>query len=178
MIQLVALGICCAEADHDVREVGGNNMGPRVREYLAAVGFDEGAAWCAALIFYCWRFGAKDVLGVPNPLNVVPSKALVQSYYETLQGYAVDPHDARPGSLVLMKFGANARDYDHIAMLRRPVPQGEHAALTVEGNTGPGLGSTDAEKEREGDGVYLRTRGLEEGKKPLLFLDVTREGRE
>lgn len=174
MIHLVALGIACAEADHDVREVGGNNRGPRVREYLASVGFAEGAAWCAALGFYCWKLAAEEVLGVPNPLEVVPHRALVQSYYETLAGYAVDPYDARPGSLVLMKFGSNPRDYDHFGMLRRPIPQGTFGCLTVEGNTGPGIGSTDAERQREGDGVYLRTRGLDEGLKPLLFLDVTR----
>lgn len=178
MIQLVALGICCAEADHDVREVGGNNRGPRVREYLAAVGFGEGAAWCGGLIFYGWRFAARDVLGVPNPLDIVPEKALVQSYYETFQGRVVDPYDAPAGSLVLMKFGANPRDYDHIGMLRRPIPRGEFAAMTIEGNTGPGLGSTDMEREREGDGVYLRTRGLDEGKRPLLFIDVTGGDRE
>jgi hypothetical protein len=38
-----------------VRERGGNNRGPDVEKYLAAVGLGGGYAWCAAFVVWCYR---------------------------------------------------------------------------------------------------------------------------
>lgn len=175
-IATVALGVFAGDADHNVVEVGANNRGPRIREYLASVGLGEGYAWCAAGVFYCWDY-ASEVTGEPNPLEAVPLRGLVESYFETFRNYVVSPESAPVGSLVLMKFGSNDRAYDHLGLLRKRIAPGSLAgADTVEGNTGPGIGTDPVEREREGDGVYLRTRGLEEGLKPLLFIDPTDPG--
>lgn len=37
------------------REKGGNNRGPEVEGYLAAVGLGGGHAWCAAFVVWCYR---------------------------------------------------------------------------------------------------------------------------
>src|SRR3546814_18353321 len=35
-------------------EVGGNNLGPWVKKYLQPAGLDEGNAWCAAFVSWCF----------------------------------------------------------------------------------------------------------------------------
>lgn len=53
MIGTLALEIAGREVG--VREQGGPNRGPRVEEYLRAVGLGPGYPWCAA--FVCWVAG-------------------------------------------------------------------------------------------------------------------------
>lgn len=43
-----------ATAELGVREIGGENRGPRVKEYLAHVGLGEGYPWCAAFVSWCY----------------------------------------------------------------------------------------------------------------------------
>lgn len=38
-----------------VREQGGNNCGPEVEKYLAAVGLPPGQPWCCAFVYWCYR---------------------------------------------------------------------------------------------------------------------------
>jgi len=49
-----------------VHEVGGNNCGPEVEEFLASVGLGPGNAWCAAFLYFCFRQAARQ-LGIVNP---------------------------------------------------------------------------------------------------------------
>lgn len=58
--------ITCASSQVGVTEVGGNNRGPTVEEYLRAVGLGPGFAWCAAFTYWCFRVGANRVVLV-NP---------------------------------------------------------------------------------------------------------------
>jgi hypothetical protein len=51
-----------ARKEIGVRE-SGHNSGARIREYLAYVGFKEGAPWCAAYLSWCF---AKAGLGQPR----------------------------------------------------------------------------------------------------------------
>jgi hypothetical protein len=49
-----------------VHEQGGQNRGPEVDQYLAAVGLAPGYSWCAAFVFFCFKQAA-DQLGLVNP---------------------------------------------------------------------------------------------------------------
>lgn len=48
-------------------EVGGNNRGPRVEEYLAAAGLPPGQPWCVAFVIWCYQRAASGLL-VRSPL--------------------------------------------------------------------------------------------------------------
>ena len=52
-----------ARAEVGVAEVGGNNRGRRVEEYLAAVGLGPGNPWCAAYV--AWVMRQAEVRGWP-----------------------------------------------------------------------------------------------------------------
>lgn len=162
VIQAVALGIAACDADHKVREVGGNNRGPRIRQYLANLDppMQEGAPWCAAAVAY-WSDLAARALGVKNPLDAVRLEALVQSYYDLLASEEVPPEMVEPGDLVLFKFGSSGR-WDHIGIVTQPPKPGSKGFHTVEGNTG-------AESQRDGDGVHFRVRELDAAY-PVCFI--------
>lgn len=158
VIRLVTLGVALADADHKVREEGGNNKGPRIRAYLASLDpqMAEGAPWCAAACQY-WSDVAARALGVPNPLDAVKLEALVQSYYDHFRldviGPAVRPE---PGDLVLFKFpkdGKASETWNHIGIIAQAPKSGVTIAWVCEGNTG------DVD-QRDGDGVYLKPRDL------------------
>lgn len=162
MIRLVTLGIAVADADHRVREVGGNNRGPRIRQYLQSLDppLSEGAPWCAAFVSYCSDLAAR-ALGIANPLDRVKHEALVQSYYESFKadvlGPAVMPE---PGDLVLFRFEGSER-WNHIGLVAQPPKPGSTLLWSCEGNTGD-------VSQRDGDGVYLKPRDI--AKVPTAFI--------
>lgn len=161
MIQLVTLGVALAEADHKVREEGGNNRGERIREYLTNAGIAVPAPWCAAFIQYCSDVAARH-LGVSNPLDAVQHEALVQSYYDALapQGL-VDPDMVEPGDLAIFQFPNGPDRWNHISIVSQP-PNEDGIFWSCEGNTG------DVD-QRDGDGVYVKPREVEPGY-PVAFL--------
>lgn len=63
---LIESAVGFAVSQLGVHEQGGNNAGPEVDLYLASVGLEPGASWCAAFVFYCFR-QASQQLGAPNP---------------------------------------------------------------------------------------------------------------
>lgn len=162
MIRLVTLGVLAGEVDHDVREEGGNNMGPRMTRYREnadpPIGF--GVPWCALLIQYGSDVAAR-VLGMLNPLDAVRQEALVQSYYEELRHNELRSSEVEPGDLALFKFGSSERAWDHIGIVSVPPAAGDHFQ-TIEGNT-----SDDS--ERDGDAVAYKERQLDAGY-PVTFL--------
>lgn len=165
-LALVTLGVAIGEVDHHVREEGGENRGPRVRQYLANCDppINVAAPWCAAFTQYCSDAAAK-LLAVPNPLDAVVLEAYVESYREFAEQNGLFVADPLPGDLVIFSFGR--KRCDHIGIVL-----GEKSAAgwfrTIEGNTSPGVGATSAEKEREGDGVFQKLRDA--SKQPTRFI--------
>jgi len=82
-LQIATLGVALGEVSQRVREVGGNNQGPRIQEYLNNLDppIHEAAPWCAAGLHFCADTAAMG-LGVPNPLDAVRLEAYVQSYWD------------------------------------------------------------------------------------------------
>ena len=163
MIRAVTLGVLAGEVDHDVREEGGNNMGPRMARYRENADPPIGIAvpWCALLVQYASDVAAR-VLEIPNPLDDVRQEALVLSYYEELRHQEVYRTAAEAGDLVLFKFGSSSRPWDHIGVLAVPPAAGSSFFRTIEGNTGD-------DSERDGDAVAFKTRRYDGGY-PVTFI--------
>ena len=143
----------CARAELGVHEQPpGSNRGPRVDDYLSAVGLDPAAgsfAWCAAFVYFC--FGkAADAAGRRNPL---PRTAGVLAHWNRAErsgarrikhaDAAANPSLVRVGQIFCIDFGGGA---GHTGIVTG-VESGK--LLTIEGNTNDG-GS------REGIGVFAR----------------------
>lgn len=114
--------------------------GDPVPQYLASVGIDFPAAWCMALMYWCFK-GAAEALGVPNPL-LKTGKVLAE--------WAGRPRNQvkvpAVGDLFVMDFG---HELGHIGIIEKIDPDG--ALHTIEGNT-----NTDG--SREGYEVERKTR--------------------
>jgi peptidoglycan hydrolase-like protein with peptidoglycan-binding domain len=157
-----------AAAEVGVRERGGPNRGPRVDEYLRAVGLDptRGAyAWCASFVYFC--FGrAAIALGLSNPC--VKTAACMTHWRRARATARIASSDVsdntaviRPGAIFIIDHG---KGQGHTGIVERATASAIH---TIEGNTNAG-GS------REGDGVYRRIRpstAINAG-----YIDYTRVG--
>ena len=156
-LAVLALGVALGDVDNGVHEEGGNNAGPRIRKYLKNVDppINQAAPWCAAAL-QRWADVAAQSWDVPNPLDAVRLEAYVQSYHDWAKANnkIVLPSAAQPGDLILYKFGGQR--FDHIGIVLRRLKDGMIAA--VEGNTSPGVGASTEERERDGDGVYIKVR--------------------
>lgn len=155
-LRAATLGVALCDADHRVRESGGNNRGPRIRKYLANTDppINVAAPWCAAFLQYVSDVAARG-LGIRNPLDDVRQEALVQSYHDALDYLIVPPEEVGPGDLVLFRFGDTDR-WNHIGIVAQPPKPGAKAFFTVEGNTSD-------ENQRDGDAVALKPRELDAG---------------
>lgn len=142
-----------AAGEVGVREAPpGSNRGPRVDEYLRAVGLDPAAgsfAWCAAFVFWCFRQAANG-LGNDNP---VIRTAGVLEHWRRAQQQGVprlaaadavdDPGRIRPGMIFVVDTGGGS---GHTGLVQS-VEGGR--LITVEGNT-------NDDGSREGIGVFQR----------------------
>lgn len=161
-LKAVALGFALCEHDNAVREVGGNNQGPRIKKYLANTmpPINVAAPWCCAFTNYCADIAAQG-LGVLNPLDEVKHEALVQSVVDWAHHGGNVVAIPEPGDLVAYRFN-KAQRWNHIGFVLRP-PDRLGMLATIEGNTGPPDGD-----QREGDGVYLKMRFL--SSQPTCFI--------
>jgi len=130
-----------------------SNRGPRIDQYLRAVGLDPAAGsfpWCAAFVYFCFQQAA-NTLNVPNPAireaGVLDlwNKAGSQSVRRiAAPEAAATPSVVQPGGLFVITTGSGN---GHTGL-------GEQVAgvrlTTIEGNTN--LGGS-----REGIGVFRRT---------------------
>lgn len=139
-----------AEREIGVREIGGNNRGPRVREYQSATWTEPGVwPWCAAFVCWCMKLWIES-----------PSIAPMIDFYRPKTTGAFDfirwakdngltvvgeNEPCRRGDLVVF-------DFSHIGIVAADSERGE--VESVEGNTN-GKGERDSES---GDGVWRKFR--------------------
>ena len=153
--------VAIAEKEVGVREVGGNNMGPRIREYQAATWLEPGPwPWCAAFTAWVLREWLRDaevlqtlkdtVAGPtfkPEAWRCRDASAFGWEKWARQKGLKVLPETtkARAGDIIVF-------DFSHIGIVA------EHQTgvilRTIEGNTN-GRGERDSES---GDGVWRKTR--------------------
>lgn len=130
-----------------IREMGGNNHGPWVKKFLAAVGLPEGYAWCDA-------FQSFELEGAAGHKLPIESASVAQTYATGKKlGWAVTK-PAR-GDLVCYDFDGDGQFDDHIGLIVKVLSIGPMLTLqTVEGNTSSG----EAGSQGDGDGVFVRRR--------------------
>jgi hypothetical protein len=122
------------------------NRGPEVDAFLFDVGLDPTKGsypWCAAFVYAVFK-RASAALVVPNP---VPRTAGVLKLWDRSPDWARGK--AKPGAIFILDHG-QGRGHTGIVEAVGPLH-----LITIEGNTNE-LGS------REGDGVYRRTRRMDE----------------
>jgi hypothetical protein len=159
----VALAVALREVG--VKEVGGNNRGPRVEQYQAVDDIPGGGyAWCADFVAWCYRQA-----GWPESFEGW-QEAYVPSWVAEARGGRHGLHAvANPGAGDLVAFDWQSDGkHDHIGMVRWAIRvPGGFVAYTVEGNTsGDSAGSQD-----DGGGVYKKRRFCRDGRE--VFIRVT-----
>jgi len=128
----------------------GSNSGPRVNQYLEAVGENPGLAWCAAFVYWCFENAAAAVK-VKNPAIRTAGaldlwdEAGKHGIRRVAAAEASDRHGlVQPGMVFVI---ATSGGHGHVGLVEKI----EGVVLTtIEGNTNNG-GS------REGIGVFRRT---------------------
>lgn len=135
-----------------MEEPPGSNRGPRVDQYLKAVGLDPAAgsfSWCAAFVYWCFGESARG-LSRGNP--VVRTAGVMDHWRRAEQAGArrlaaddatADPSRIHPGMIFVLDTGGG---FGHTGLVEA-IDGGR--LITVEGNTNDG-GS------REGVGVFRR----------------------
>jgi len=131
----------------------GSNRGPRVDQYLRAVGLDPSAgsfAWCAAFVYFCFMQAA-NAQRVPNPAikdagvldlwNRAGSAGVRRIGFEEANA---SPNLVQPGSVFVIKTGT---EHGHVGLVEKVAGVG---LTTIEGNT-------NVDGSREGIGVFRRT---------------------
>ena len=137
-------------------ERGGANRGPRVERFLRSVGLGPGQPWCAAFVSHVLE--AAGARGPADGRGRVIRSGLAAHFItagsvrasEALRGVKA----VSDGAVVIWRRGSGP--FGHAGfVVRWRGARGE----TVEGNTSPGAGGSQA----DGDGVWRRTREIQPG---------------
>lgn len=112
---LAAEALAYALTQLGVTEHGGNNRGPQVEQYLAAVGLPAGNPWCAAWVVACFQEAAGK-LGLPCP---VPATGSSQRLWERAQAYVVADGIPQPGDVYVL---AHSPSTGHVGIVEAVEP--------------------------------------------------------
>jgi hypothetical protein len=126
-----------------VVERGRNNWGPEIARYLASTGISFPAAWCMALVHWCFK-----------PWKTLGGGASVGNFLGWARQAGIVVTRPLRGDLGCWELNGDSWP-DHVFFVERVLKLGPVWTLrTVEGNTSSGVaGSQD-----DGGGVYRRLR--------------------
>lgn len=144
-IELAVLRI--AFAFRNWGEVGGENTGQAVRQFLKLAGLNEAAPWCEAFVSYCGHFGCLDVLTGTSAWPL-PLTASCYQAGEAARTKGVLMQEPEPGDQFLLYYDSKGR-FGHTGFLVAKNADGTWR--TIEGNT-------NEEGSREGDRVLMKRR--------------------
>lgn len=142
-----------------VKEVGGNNNGPKIREYQSATNLKPASwPWCAAFTGWVIREWLKDYEAIKwLGLKTMTPEAWRPKTAAAF-GYIAWSKD-RPATTKVLSNRSKPQvgdfavfDFSHIGVITKVLSNGSFQC--VEGNTN-GRGTRDSES---GDGVWLKTR--------------------
>jgi len=147
-----------ADAEVGTKEVGGNNCGPRIREYQSATNLDPAAwPWCAAFVDWSVKTWLADpaslhwlALKTAKPNNWRPKTAGAWDLVNWAQTHPntvtilPDTARAQPGDIVVF-------DFSHCGIVAESK---DGNLFTIEGNTN-GAGTRES---NTGDGVWRKVR--------------------
>lgn len=151
--------IAIAEADANVREVGGANRGERVEQYQRTVGLRPGDPWCAAFVAWC-IMQSRDLTKAPAWCSGSAITTWQRGSKRAGAAQRVTPLDAEFRKRVAPGFVWVRATDERSAKLAR-------AGGWVKGHTGIVVavddagfhtveGNTNSAGSREGDGVYRK----------------------
>lgn len=130
-----------------VRERGGENRGSEVEMFQKAVdGKAHGEAWCMSFVQYCVKTTEKET---GSKSKIFRSEGVLATWNNSPKELRLDKPE--PGSIVIWRHGTSSQG--HTGIVEKVNRDGSF--VTIEGNTGDGQGIV-----REGDGVYRRTRSM------------------
>lgn len=150
-----------------VREATNRNDGPEVEMFLRYLGLPKGQPWCAAFSLYCYR-QASEELYVKQPFPVTGRVAMLWSTCQNnpIKYHAITSDQVRFGAAKLkagdLPVWANGtiRNGDFNGHTGLVIHQlSPRSFMSIEGNTMPG----DTGNQRDGGGVYQRTRTINPG---------------
>jgi hypothetical protein len=132
-----ALAAAIGELKAGAGEVGGNNMGPWVKKYLAPAGLGEGESWCASFVSWCFlqaSGGSKSTM----PFAYCPgARNLLEEFKE--KGWASGPNSGyqpKPGDIVVWWRESLGSWKGHVGFVHS-VKEG--MLYTIEGNKSPNV---------------------------------------
>ncbi len=145
--------VVVARSQVGVVEVGGANRGRAVEAYQRSVGIPPGSAWCAAFVRWVLDHADADVVDARGASIESGVATVWLRGHGTIPARDVQRGLRRPprGSVVVWRRGATWQG--HLGLLDW---WDRGCGETVEGNTSRGT----AGSQREGDGVWARTRCL------------------
>lgn len=125
-------------------EPHGSNRGPEVDQYLAAVGINFAAAWCAAFVVWCHQQAGVNI----------PKTGGVLDLWNKAENNRVSTPE--PGDVVIFDYGGGKGHTGIVESVNG------HSITTIEGNT-------NDDGSREGYEVARRTREVAKAKGFLRF---------
>jgi hypothetical protein len=157
---IAARALDFARKEIGVQEVPlGSNNGPKVRQYLAAVGLPPGYAWCMAFVYWCFNKVPDNPLiktgGVLHQFNTASGKRI---YKVDAKKAALTADMILPGDIFILAYAHGA---GHTGFVEKVTGD---SIITIEGNTNGG-GS------REGIGLFSRRRKVSELRGIIRVLD-------
>ncbi len=163
--------ILVASSQVGIREEGGANQGEHVKKYLASVGLGPGYPWCAAFVY--WVFNqAVSQFSIRNPCPKTAKALGIWMHAPSTARILLSDEDAseriRPGCVFVEDHEIDSdapilEHHGHCGILEG-IDYANGFRLSIDGNT-------DVKGNREGDGVYRRTRALDDPKL-LGFVDL------
>lgn len=179
--ELPELAVQKGKAYLHVREKTNHNDAPEIDRMLAYLGLPKGLSWCAAFPLTCYREAA-DELSTEQPFPRYGRVAMLKATCERnpLKYRWITADEVRFGSVQLHtgdlsmwasgtintkkdKTIGTFQDFNgHTGMVEYQLSP--RSFRSIEGNTQPGPGGN----QREGGGVYERTRAIEPGSFRIL----------
>jgi hypothetical protein len=130
-----SLSAAIGELNAEAREIGGNNKGPWVRKYLEPAGLEEGNAWCASFVSWCYlEASGGDKSQMPFPYS--PGARDLLSKFKS-KGWAIGPgivYEPKPGDLVFWWRESLEGWKGHVGLVHQLK---DGMLYTIEGNKSP-----------------------------------------
>lgn len=170
--ELPQLAVQKGKAYLHVREKTNHNDAPEIDRMLAYLGLPKGLSWCAAYSLTCYKEAA-DELRIKQPFPRYGRVAMLKAACErnplkyrwiTADEVRFGSVQLHPGDLPMWAHGAiqNGDFNGHTGLVEYQLSP--RSFRSIEGNTQPGTGGN----QREGGGVYERTRAIEPGSFRIL----------
>lgn len=131
---------------------------------MKSVGWQRGWPYCAAFAEACWVTAYQNLKAPPELITEIKTK-LNPSSVESRRNF--QSHITRspvPGAIFFMQKGSTGLGHEGLV-----VSATETTFSTIEGNTSPQV-TTDSAKDREGDGIFAKTRNINYTPTSKLFL--------